>query len=64
VQNVMQFANWPLAQAVRLATTNPGRVLGNAQLGTLQPGARADITVLSQAGAVQQSFIGGVAARN
>jgi N-acetylglucosamine-6-phosphate deacetylase len=64
VQNVVRFANWPLARAVRLATANPARVMGNANLGKLEAGARADITVLSKTGAVQQSFIAGMATRN
>ncbi|HUO59103.1 MAG TPA: N-acetylglucosamine-6-phosphate deacetylase [Candidatus Acidoferrales bacterium] len=64
VQNVMQFANWPLPHAVRLATANPARVLGCEKLGRLETGARADIAVLSREGVVQQSFVGGIAARN
>jgi N-acetylglucosamine-6-phosphate deacetylase len=64
VQNIVQFANWPLARAVRLATANPARVLGDAKLGRLEAGARADIAVLSRAGAVQQSFLGGMTTRN
>ena len=64
VQNITKFANWPLAQAVRLATANPARVLGDAKLGECEPGARADITVLSRTGTVQQSFVGGIATRN
>ncbi|HEX8925717.1 MAG TPA: N-acetylglucosamine-6-phosphate deacetylase [Terriglobales bacterium] len=64
VQNVMQFANWRLARAVRLATTNPARVLGDAHIGRLEPGERADITVLSHTGEVLQSFIAGITTQN
>jgi len=61
VRNVSQFANWPLQQAVRLATLNPARVLGRKDIGVLAPGARADFVVLSPQGEVQQTIIGGIA---
>lgn len=64
VQNVMRFASWPLARAVRLATANPARVLGNVQIGKLETGASADITALSPTGAVQQCFVAGIATRS
>jgi N-acetylglucosamine-6-phosphate deacetylase len=58
VRNVMDFAGWTLQQAVRLATANPARVLGVAA-GRLQPGARADLAVLSPAGEVIRTVVGG-----
>lgn len=60
VRNAAQFAKWPLHQAVRLATLNPARVLGRKDIGILAPGARADLVVLSAAGEVQRTIIGGV----
>lgn len=63
VRNIMQFSGWSLGQAVRLATANPARVVGESQRGTLSPGARADITVLSPKGEVIECFAGGRAAR-
>jgi N-acetylglucosamine-6-phosphate deacetylase len=59
VRNVMKFAEWELQQAVRLATLNPARVTGLGTRGTLTPGARADIVVLSPSGEVKNTIIGG-----
>ena len=65
VRNVMQFAQWDLQQAVRLATLNPARVVGlnggRDQVGFLAPGARADLVVLSAQGEVRNTIIGGTA---
>ena len=38
VRNVMQFAQWDLQQAVRLATLNPARVAGVKNGGSIQAG--------------------------
>ena len=46
VRNVMQFAQWELQQAVRLATLNPARVAGVKNGGVLRAGAPADLVVL------------------
>ncbi len=62
VQNVMQFSKWSLSQSVRLATSNPARVLGESTRGVLRPGARADIVALSPKGDVIECFTGGSAA--
>jgi N-acetylglucosamine-6-phosphate deacetylase len=65
VRNVMQFAQWDLQQAVRLATLNPARVVAlngrRDQVGFLAPGARADLVVLSAQGEVRNTIIGGTA---
>jgi N-acetylglucosamine-6-phosphate deacetylase len=65
VRNVMQFAQWDLQQAVRLATLNPARVVGlnggRGQVGFLTPGARADLVVLSAQGEVRNTIIRGPA---
>jgi len=65
VRNVMQFAQWDLQQAVRLATLNPARVVGlnggRGQVGFLTPGARADLVVLSAQGEVRNTIIRGTA---
>jgi hypothetical protein len=59
-----------LEEAVQLYTRNAGAVLGEPTLGSLQPGARADLVVLaskdlgdafrSGARAVQETWVGGV----
>jgi N-acetylglucosamine-6-phosphate deacetylase len=60
VQNVMAFAHWELQDAVRLATLNPARELNElSNRGTLAPGARADIAVLSPEGEVRQTMVRG-----
>ena len=63
VQNIMKFSGWNLRDSVRLASANPARVLGETTRGTIQPGARADIIVLSPNGDVINSFVGGAAAK-
>ncbi len=59
VRNVHAFAGWSLQDALRLATSNPARVLGRTALGTLQPGVPADIVVLTPQGEVVTTFVGG-----
>jgi N-acetylglucosamine-6-phosphate deacetylase len=60
VRNVMEFARRPLADAVRLASYNPARVLAQeSQRGQIVPGAAADLVVLSPKGEVLRTFIGG-----
>jgi N-acetylglucosamine-6-phosphate deacetylase len=60
IRNVMTFAGWKLQQAVRLATLNPAQRLGiTDQRGLLAPGRRADLVVLTPAGEVAHTLIGG-----
>ena len=60
VQNVMKFANWDLQQAVRLATLNPARTVGlPSNLGSLVPGAAADMVALSPGGEVRTTIVRG-----
>lgn len=60
VCNVMRFARLTFADAIRLATLNPARVLGiENRKGVLQPGADADIVVFSPEGEVRQTIIAG-----
>jgi N-acetylglucosamine-6-phosphate deacetylase len=59
VRNMMQFAQWDLQQAVRLATLNPARVAGVKSGGRLQAGAPADLVVLSPSGEVRKTIIRG-----
>jgi N-acetylglucosamine-6-phosphate deacetylase len=63
VRNVMQFAQWDLQPAVRLATLNPARAVhlkcGVNQDGLLKPGALADLVVLSPKGEVKNTIIRG-----
>ena len=59
VRNVMQFAQWGLQHAVRLATVNPARVAGMNVGGSLEAGAPADVLVLSPSGEVRARMIRG-----
>jgi N-acetylglucosamine-6-phosphate deacetylase len=59
VRNVMQFAQWDLQQAVRLATLNPARVTEAKNLGSLKAGAVADLVVLSPGGEVRNTILRG-----
>jgi len=60
VRNVMQFAHWELQPALRLASLNPARVVGLADRGKIEAGCRADIAVLTPAGEVKGTIVGGV----
>ncbi|MBZ5614328.1 MAG: N-acetylglucosamine-6-phosphate deacetylase [Acidobacteriia bacterium] len=60
VRNLARFAEWDLSQAVVAASRNPARVARIATKGVLTAGADADFVVLSAAGEVLRSFIGGV----
>lgn len=60
IRNVMSFAGWTLPRSVALATLNPARVLGIAdQCGVLAPGRSADLVVVTPAGEVVTTIIGG-----
>jgi len=60
VRNVMAFAGWDLAGAVRLATLNAALAGGiGGKSGRLTPGAPADIAVLSPSGEVLQTILAG-----
>ncbi len=48
VRNMVQLADVPLAQSVKMATATPARVLGLTDRGRLVPGAYADVAVLDE----------------
>ncbi|HVH79340.1 MAG TPA: N-acetylglucosamine-6-phosphate deacetylase, partial [Stellaceae bacterium] len=60
VRNVTRFSDWSLRDAVRAATLNPAQAAGLPGQGTLVPGASADFNVLSPAGEVRQTIVGGL----
>ena len=60
VRNLARFAEWDLSRAVAAASRNPARVARIANKGVLTAGADADFAVLSAAGEVLRSFVGGV----
>jgi N-acetylglucosamine-6-phosphate deacetylase len=56
----MQFSDWSLRDAVRAATLNPAQAAGlSGHHGILAAGARADFVVLSAAGEVIKTIVGG-----
>jgi N-acetylglucosamine-6-phosphate deacetylase len=60
VRNMVEQADVPLFEAVRMATLNPARALGlDEEIGTLTPGARADLVVLDDALEVTMTFVDG-----
>lgn len=59
VRNVMRFAGWPLARALRLASHNPAQLLGLNNKGALSSGADADLIALSPNGNVVRTIIAG-----
>jgi N-acetylglucosamine-6-phosphate deacetylase len=59
VRNLARFAEWDLSQAVAAASRNPARVARIANKGVLAAGTDADFVVLSPAGEVLRTFIGG-----
>jgi N-acetylglucosamine-6-phosphate deacetylase len=59
VRNVMAFANWDLQHAVRAASLNPAKTAGAKNKGLLQPGADADVVVLTPTGEVKATVVRG-----
>jgi N-acetylglucosamine-6-phosphate deacetylase len=60
VRNLVRFAEWDLSHAVAAASKNPARVARIARKGVLAVGADADFVVLSPAGDVLRTFVGGL----
>jgi len=59
LRNLMQFGHCDLQQSLRTATLNPARVAGAPKKGALEPGADADLVVLSPDGQVVTTVIKG-----
>jgi N-acetylglucosamine-6-phosphate deacetylase len=60
LQNFMTFTECDLQTGLRCTTVNPATMAGlQKQLGSLEPGMPADITVLSASGAVQATLLSG-----
>jgi N-acetylglucosamine-6-phosphate deacetylase len=63
VRNVVQLGLAPLADAVRMASTNPAAALDLGQrLGRIAPGFAADLVALDERLEVAMTFVGGLAA--
>jgi N-acetylglucosamine-6-phosphate deacetylase len=60
VRNVVRLGLAPLAEAARMASTNPAAALGLGQrLGRVAPGFAADLVVLDERLEVAMTFVGG-----
>ncbi len=64
VRNVMEFAAWPLENALRLATLNPAKTANVRRKGQIALGADADFVVLTPKGELITSIIAGSARRS
>ena len=59
VMNAREFGSVSLNDALKMATMNPARVLGFSNIGTLEPGANADVVVMDNAGNVSLTMVAG-----
>lgn len=59
VRNAVEQAGIPLVDAVHAASTTPARLLGLADRGRIEVGARADLVALGPDLTVQQTWVGG-----
>ncbi len=59
VRNVVEFTKCSLAEAVRCVTENVADMIGEGKRGSLEPGRRADLVVLSEAGFVEETWMEG-----
>ena len=62
LRNAMEFSSWDLRQALRAATLNPAMVVNAARKGRIEPGADADLLVLSSDGQVRATITKGALA--
>jgi N-acetylglucosamine-6-phosphate deacetylase len=62
LRNAMEFSRWDLRQALRAATLNPATVTNTPSKGRIEPGADADLVVLSSDGQVRATITKGVVA--
>lgn len=59
VANVVRHASVPLEMAVAAASSTPARILGLADRGRIEPGARADLVALDDDFTVEAVWVGG-----
>jgi N-acetylglucosamine-6-phosphate deacetylase len=59
IRNVIAWTGIGLADAVRMATEIPARLLGRDDLGVLRIGARADLALIDRNVVVQRTIING-----
>jgi N-acetylglucosamine-6-phosphate deacetylase len=59
IRNLVSFTKCSLAEAAAAATQNPASLLGLDSKGCLEPGADADLVLLSPGGYVQSTWVAG-----
>lgn len=59
MRNLLEFAGCTPSEAVHAAATAPAAVLGDAGRGSLAPGARADVVVLTPDLYLRSTYVGG-----
>jgi len=60
IRNAQEFAAMDLLGSISAVTLRPARLLGlEREIGTLRPGARADLLLLDGAGEVVETWVGG-----
>lgn len=60
VRNAQRFGAMDLLGSIAAVTLRPARLLGlEREIGTLRPGARADLVLLDEAGQVVETWVGG-----
>ena len=62
VRNLLEFTGCSLADALATVTSTPADLLGLADRGRIAVGARADFTIVDQAGNLQRTVIAGATA--
>ena len=59
VRNLSAFSGCSIVEAVAAASATPARLLGRHDVGTIEPGAYADVVLLDAAGHVVATVVGG-----
>lgn len=59
VRNLSAFTGCSIAEAVAAASATPARLLGRGDVGTIEPGAYADVVLLDEADQVVATVVGG-----
>ena len=59
VHHLVESVGIPLIDAVKMATINPGRVLGRYDIGVLQPEASGDIVIFDNSFTIMMTVVGG-----
>ena len=59
VRNAVRFFRISLEDAARMVTLTPAEILGLTNKGRIEPGADADLTLITEEGAIEETIVGG-----